>query len=117
MAHIWRLSRGFCDFCKKYNIKRLFFDLLWPDVIPEEDIFTNPDKTAIGYLRDVIPQISDRCREYGIFFHCTFERCLKDDTIANSEETQKRQDCLFLLSILGLCMPVVMTVTPLYSSV
>ena len=84
----------FPDFCKKYNFRGLLLDLLWPSIIPEEDIFTKPDEEAIEYLVQVIPQIENKCREYNIYFNCTFESYLKDFS-SKSQDNIKRAESSF----------------------
>lgn len=68
----------FPDFCNKYNIEILNLNVLWPTVVPEEDIFSGPDKEAMECLNKIIPQIEDKCKQYNIRLNCAFKHCVED---------------------------------------
>ncbi|MDD4909411.1 MAG: radical SAM protein [Candidatus Omnitrophica bacterium] len=67
----------FPDFCRKYNFRSLRFSALWPDKAPEEDILSRPERDTFQYLNDALVQIKDKCRQYNINFHCTFDSLVR----------------------------------------
>lgn len=97
------------EFCKRYNFRGLLLDVLWPDTAPEEDIFGTPHKPALQYLNQVIPRIEEKCKEYNLYFNCTFEPYLRDFacdggngdkkeddfSIPDEGSAQPKWDCLF----------------------
>ncbi len=73
MKSNYKESRLFLDFCRKYNFNHLIFNILWSSVVPEEDVIVKPDPVAHEYLRGVISEIRNCCREYNINFDCFFD--------------------------------------------
>lgn len=72
MKRNYKTLHLFPKFCKKYDFSSLTFDLLIPQVIPEEDIVSGPDLDAILYLNKTIPQIENECKANNIHFKCTY---------------------------------------------
>ena len=68
----------FPDFCRKHGIQCLNFDVLWPCEVPHEDIFVNPDLDAIKYLSSTMPEIEQKCKEYGIHLNYMFKNRLRE---------------------------------------
>ncbi len=87
----------FPDFCKRYNFNSLTLNFLQPEIIPEQDILINPDPEAISYLRVIIPQIKNTCKEYNIEFKCMFESRLIDSQQHPLDKNIKADpyDCIY----------------------
>jgi MoaA/NifB/PqqE/SkfB family radical SAM enzyme len=76
----------FPDFCKKYGFSQLRFDYLRHNVAQEEDIFTNPDKEAISFIKTKLPLIELRCKELGIQFTHTLNAFLNKEINSKDEK-------------------------------
>lgn len=63
----------FPEFCQRYGIKHLRLDFLRPEIVPDEDIFINPDINALKYLQVELEKVERKCRELNIWFEYTFK--------------------------------------------
>lgn len=71
----------FPDFCNKYNFQQLRIEYLRPVIDPELDIFTvKKDSLAIRYLREIMPEIEQNCRDSGIKLESCIRPFLDSDT-------------------------------------
>jgi len=84
----------FPDFCRKYNFTSLNLNFLCHSTLPEQDILINPDFNALSYLKEIIPQIRNRCREYNIGFKCLFEFRLESLWQNHSDSNFTTGSCL-----------------------
>ena len=75
----------FPDFCRKHDIKILALNVLWPKIIPEQDIFTRPDEHIMNYLSQIIPEIEDRCRKYNIQLNCNLKPYVENFYISKTD--------------------------------
>ena len=75
----------FPGFCKNYNFSHLRFDFLQPgrpDITQEEYIFfIKQDVLIIEYLRNILPEIEQKCKELNIQFEYTFNPFLFKDNL------------------------------------
>lgn len=77
MKRNYKTLHLFPAFCKEYNFASLHFELLMPEVVPDEDIVSGPDLEAILYLDEIIPQIESECKAHNIYFKCAFDAYIK----------------------------------------
>ncbi|MCM2266918.1 MAG: radical SAM protein [Elusimicrobiales bacterium] len=75
----------FPDFCARHNFSGVTFDVLYPEVAPQEDIFSGPDEAAMRVIAAEMPGIERRFRELGIGFRCNFSGYLRRFSAAAPE--------------------------------
>lgn len=93
MKRNYRELSLFPEFCKKYNFRSLLLDALWPELIPEENILSDPDIDTVKHLKDQLKKVEQECKRYHIHFHCTFESHLRGDT-GQEDRLNKREDII-----------------------
>jgi len=95
MKRNYRELSLFPEFCRKYNFRSLLFDTLWPELVPEENILSNPEVDTVKYLKGVLNKVEHECNKHHIHFHCTFESHLRGD-MKQEDSLNKREDIIYL---------------------
>lgn len=90
MKSNYRQLQLFPEFCKRYNFTHLRFEYLRPEAAPEEDIFTiRKDEEALGYLKNAMPGIEDKCKGLGIEIESCLRPFLDNNTHASEDNIDK----------------------------